>query len=703
MVFLLTLILMSGPAGAREKSPVPVKRWVIGFNQPQHAYQKIGLEKMTNLRPVNNLPFALVMEATTTDIKILLKRLRTSVLWIEEDVVIPVQLKWIPNDPLYETQWPLHTVGQLSDDVSMHLETAWDTTLGKKPDRMPVKIAVVDDGFDLLHPDLKDRFIAPGFDISAGVIDDDPTFDTNDIHGTRTSGLIAATANNSEGIAGVCPECSLLPVRLIGGGGPNELFVTGSAAATAITWAVDHGADVINNSWGPPDGNPRVPQHDGVVWKIPKVVDEAIRYTVKNGRGGLGSIIVWSSGNGGELMSYDGFANHPSVVAVGAIDSAGRRAYYSDFGHNLLLVAPSSGESRHEKITTTDIRGLLGDNNTDYSAAYGGTSAAGAMVAGIAGLIIAAYPNLTAAQVIEAMLLSATPVDTQYGNYVDGHSRYYGYGRIDATGALSLAATYHDACTLSFELCGNEKDDDCDGSIDNDTRCSICIPGLPNEICDGKDNNCDGLIDEDFVCSNDRPVCAPCKTETECMEGAVCYSNLTMVGNCCLLKCTSQSKCPEKFTCINHICLPNLSGVERTCRDLLTCKESELCDGIDNDCNQIIDDVETTSSEYLTQTDFCNKQKGVCANQPGHCANGHWDCETPETYEKTETLCDGLDNDCDSLIDEYVTCPPQPPREDKNVFGCSTRASTAMAQASGFVHGLFFLLRKWRRVLSTAT
>src|SRR5690606_30936153 len=96
-------------------------------------------------------------------------------------------------------------------------------------------------------------------------------------------------------------------------------------------------------------------------------VQTAMRTAIASGRGGLGTIYVWAGGNGAEESddnsNYDGYANMPETIAVGAIDDAGVRSYYSEPGANLLIAAPSSGGSLG--ITTTNYRGIGEDTNDD--------------------------------------------------------------------------------------------------------------------------------------------------------------------------------------------------------------------------------------------------------------------------------------------------------------------------------------------------
>jgi hypothetical protein len=148
---------------------------------------------------------------------------------------------------------------------------------------------------------------------------------------------------------------------------------------------------------------------------------------VSDGRRGKGCVIVWAAGNGNELISSDEWASYGKVLAVAASTDHDIRAYYSDFGPEVDVCAPSSGGQNG--ITTTAIGG--------YTSNFGGTSSAAPLVAGIAGLILSLDPNLNYREVYDIIYRSAEKIDFPNGNYDgDGHSDWYGYGRVNAFRAL---------------------------------------------------------------------------------------------------------------------------------------------------------------------------------------------------------------------------------------------------------------------------
>jgi subtilisin family serine protease len=671
--------------------PQGQQRWVFAFESPnktRDAAFVISLQETFHSRLIikpTPLHRTLVIDLQPGTLKSVIKDLRAlgQLRWVERDYPIPIRLRSQPNDPHYPQLWHLHATDTTPPGSHIHVEEVWSQTMGLKPNLEPIRIALVDDGFDLEHPDL---MWGSGYDIadnaSLSTSDNNPSYHTGDWHGTQTAGVIAARQNNDIGVTGVCPECLLLPVRLTGQGGPTNLFTTGSAVAASIEWAADTGqADIINHSWGPPDRNPLMPTAPSKLWPeaahadgatgLPRVIEEAIEFALREGRQGKGTLVIWSAGNGNELVTFDRFASHPGVLAIGSLDASLSRAFYSDYGPPLFLVAPSSGHHTQPQITTTDVQGSQGASPTDYAFNYGGTSASAAMVSGAAGLLLAAFPDLYAAQVAEALLLGATPVDSHYGGYHQGHSPYYGYGQLNVAAAFQIAQAYATECTALFELCGNLRDDDCDGEVDEDPRCTPCVPNATgHEQCDHQDHNCDGSTQEDFVCQNtNRPLCAPCVDTVECAPAFRCRSDSSFSGTYCFAQCDDNTTpCPEGFDCKLGLCLlkPAASPEDpRNCADYLRCAGPEICDGLDNDCNGQIDDLSATHHSNSNPPPSCPQTKD-CAQTHAQCQAGKWQCvpispeqSTPECENESPLQCDG---DADDNCPQAQGCAAMPTR-----------------------------------------
>jgi len=341
----------------------------------------------------------------------------------------------------FRQQWHLAstTIGETAIDASANVTAAWPLSQGNG-----ITIAVIDDGFDLEH----EEFSSPGKIIAPR----DATQDTNnprpgrrDNHGTACAGV--ACGEGRFGAAGVAPKAKLMPIRLASGLGSI-------AEAEAFAWAARQGADIISCSWGPPDGawfDKDDPLHQRVV-PLPDSSRLAMEFALEQGRDGKGCVICWAAGNGNELADNDGYASFEKVIAVAACNDMNTRSAYSDFGESIWCAFPSNnGEpSLTSGIWTADRSGnggynwgnaRLGDKAGNYTNSFGGTSSACPGVAGVAALILARNPELRWEQVKDVIKQSCDRIDEASGSYDEqGHSRLYGYGRVNALKAVELAA-----------------------------------------------------------------------------------------------------------------------------------------------------------------------------------------------------------------------------------------------------------------------
>lgn len=336
------------------------------------------------------------------------------------DFISPKALRFVPNDPLFPDQWHLNNTGQAGGTVNADINApeAWDVTRGSRT----ITIAIVDEGVDIDHEDFQaDGKIVEGFNSADGT--NDPRPNAGQHHGTAVSGLATANANNGLGVCGVAPECRLMAVKI---------GATPSTEASSIDFAARHGADVISNSWGPPDGL-------NIIQPLPDVVRTALDYAADQGRGGKGCVIFWAAGNGNESADKDGYASYSKVISVAASNDDDRRSRYSDFGNSVDLSAPSDDDTwkPHAAITTTDRMGSVGYSFGNYTSTFGGTSASAPIAAGVAALMLSVNPGMTRQQVQLILQNTADKIDQTNGSYdSNGHSRYYGYGRVNALAAL---------------------------------------------------------------------------------------------------------------------------------------------------------------------------------------------------------------------------------------------------------------------------
>ncbi len=304
-----------------------------------------------------------------------------------------------PNDPRFGGQWYFDKLG---------MPEAWGLSQGLSSTR----VVVVDSGCDLAHPDLATKW-GPGKDVVDG--DDDPSFDLTQsgaAHGTSVAGIIAAETNNGEGIAGGCPECQMHCVRLLA-----DAPLPTSASVAAFDFALQVDAAVVSNSWG----------YVGAI-PVPAVLAAAVKNVFQNGRGGKGALVIFAAGNDDREILDNELHALPEVFNVGAVNNFDESTPFTNFGASLDLVAPTG-------TLTTDISGLGGDDPGDYTTNFGGTSSSCPVVAGIAGLLVSAAPDKTAAELYQVMIDTARPAPFAI-NDANGHDPVYGFGIIDPVKAL---------------------------------------------------------------------------------------------------------------------------------------------------------------------------------------------------------------------------------------------------------------------------
>lgn len=340
----------------------------------------------------------------------------------------------------FPQQWHLRksTLGGRVINQSAHVEEAWAKSKGSG-----ITIAVIDDGFDLLHEEFQSsgKVTSPK-DVTRNT--NDPRPGNGDMHGHAVAGV--ACADGLHGASGVAPKARLLPIRLASALGSQD-------EADAFAWAANHGADVISCSWGPEDGDwwdATDPRHKQQVL-LPDSTRLAIDFALTQGRSGKGCVVLWAAGNGNESVDLDGYASYPGVIAVAACNDKGKRSAYSDKGKAVWCAFPSDDgdASLTPGIWTTDVSGgagyndgkpTKGDQAGNYTNSFGGTSSAAPGAAGIAALVLARNPALTTVEVRDILKRCCDRIDKSKGGYdASGHSRKYGHGRLNAKKAVNLA------------------------------------------------------------------------------------------------------------------------------------------------------------------------------------------------------------------------------------------------------------------------
>ena len=337
--------------------------------------------------------------------------------WCHPDFLVNMERNFEPKDRQYYVHNKYHYCGAFGKDINV--VKAWEITKGCSN----IIVAVIDDGVED-HPALKDGSgnsrVLPGFTPSGITVNGRPG--TGDAHGQCCAGIIAAS--HSTEVRGIAPNIMILPVKIRFGVG-----IPSSEYADAINWAWDQGnADILSNSWGPGDY-------------------DAVRTAINNaqtlGRGRLGSIVAFSSGNDGANQVN---AAAKVCIAVGAInkyDTPAERLRlltnrrYTNIGSDLDLVAyggdvdasiwtPADGGD----IRTIDRTGSNGYESGNYTDNFSGTSAACPQVSGAAALILSVNPNLTRTEVENILFTTATDLGSI------GKDNTYGYGKLNVYAAL---------------------------------------------------------------------------------------------------------------------------------------------------------------------------------------------------------------------------------------------------------------------------
>ena len=371
--------------------------------------------------------FTICRSAGRTDSHTLLKKLAAldGVLYAEPDA--PISLSTIPNDTFFDAQWALDNSGMYSyyidsvsilrnsaEDIDLNIAETWNS-YPETAKQKPVIVAIIDTGVDIEHPELSGHIWTNPNEIPDNGIDDDGNGyidDTNgwdfyhddatvahylvhedgtrtkdpedsDDHGTLCAGIIAAAANNEEGIAGVASNINvqLLPLKIHGG-------VKGSGsvsnAVKAVKYATAIGADICNMSWGTAN------------------YSETLQHVMQESD----MLFIAAAGNNGSNNNstpmYPACYPLENLISVSYIDSYGNLASDSNFGTSTVDIAAPGAD-----IYSTIVGG-------SYSYANG-TSMAAPHVTGIAALLYACGDHLYPANVKEIIINNLKPLEHLIG------------------------------------------------------------------------------------------------------------------------------------------------------------------------------------------------------------------------------------------------------------------------------------------------
>jgi len=291
------------------------------------------------------------------------------------EVDMLVPLAYTPNDPSLSNSWHLNKI---------NAPLAWDSSQGEG-----VVIAIADTGVNCNHVDLADNCVSGWNTVS----NNDNTSDIHG-HGTAVAGAAAQMGDNAVGSAGVAYKAKIMPMRVTDS---PDGWATYSAIASAFTWAADRGAKVASASFS-------------------GVCSSASILSASQYLRSKGGIAVGAAGNDG---TDPGFANSEFITCVSSTNSNDTRTSWSNYGAFIDAATPGAS------IYTTLIGGGYGS--------VSGTSISAPMAAGIYALIFATNPALTPLQADSILFSSADDLGEA------GWDKYYGHGRINAGGAVSLA------------------------------------------------------------------------------------------------------------------------------------------------------------------------------------------------------------------------------------------------------------------------
>jgi thermitase len=387
-----------------------------------------SIHKIGNIKELLSSSFLLKFDRPI-DVEGLSKRLLTTSLfkYIEPNYRgraggVSATSPFEPNDTNFERQHAFFNDGSFSlspstEDADIDMDLAWRIEKGDES----IIVAILDTGVKMDHPEFEGRIwtneqeMIDGADSdSNGYRDDvrgwdfvnndnDPSDDSG--HGTNVAGILAANGNNNLGYAGVDWNCQLMICKIV----DEEKQGLYTMWASAIYYAVDHGADIINMSVG---GIP-----------TSKVLEEAVAYAYDNG-----VVIVASMMNDNKATLYYPAA-YETTIAVGSTNPNDERSISflddasmgSNFGDHIDVVAPGNF-----------IYGLDYQSDSNFNTFWGGTSQAAPLVSGLGALLLAQDPSRTPNDIRELIREYAEDQIGDSTEDVKGFDMYYGYGRINA-------------------------------------------------------------------------------------------------------------------------------------------------------------------------------------------------------------------------------------------------------------------------------
>ncbi|XP_059163454.1 furin-like protease kpc-1 isoform X4 [Physella acuta] len=353
----------------------------------------------------------------------------SDILWVEQQVAKSRQKRSVINQRFNDPKWPLMWYLNRGGGLDMNVRKAWDMGYTGKG----VVVTILDDGIEKDHPDLTKNYDAnASFDVNGHDPDPQPRYDfsNENRHGTRCAGEVAAQADNNICSVGVAYNARIGGVRMLDGD------VTDSVEAQSLSLNPQH-IHIYSASWGPDDDGRTV---DGPATLARKAFYDGIT----KGRGGLGSIFVWASGNGGrdfDNCNCDGYTNSIYTLSISSVTEKGDIPWYSEACSSTLATTYSSGSGVEKQIVTTDLRKSCTETHT-------GTSASAPLAAGLIALALEANPMLTWRDMQHIVIETSksenlgTREDWASNGVGKNVSHSFGFGLMDAAAMVSLARNW---------------------------------------------------------------------------------------------------------------------------------------------------------------------------------------------------------------------------------------------------------------------
>lgn len=262
---------------------------------------------------------------------------------------------------------------------AININKAWEQTTGNKQ----IVIAVIDNGFELNHPELKGKAVKP-YNVIDKSTDVSPSKQN---HGTHVASTIVATGNNNQGLVGICPDCTFMPIKVEDQNG----MMSNTYIIDAILYAIKNKADVVNLSLGMqiPMGL-NIPLQEQKEYINSSAKDEEEFWDdLFNYANEKNVTCVLAAGNSNIMTGFDPFQRAKSTIKVGAINQNEQKANFSNFGPNTTIYAPG-----------TNIYGAKPGNSYEV---LQGTSMAAPIISGIIGLIKSKNKNISNQEILRIL------------------------------------------------------------------------------------------------------------------------------------------------------------------------------------------------------------------------------------------------------------------------------------------------------------